>query len=376
MLNVFRIVLLRRDRSRPHKALRRLANVILLCSLVGACGSNEEFVAARQASLEQDFDVDRYPQVRWFGVTTLLIDDGETQVLVDGFFSRPEGSLLSKVKPDARLLAPGFLENYGVRAAKCQTSDVSLEKCAPEHRTGLGLIVPVHAHYDHVLDAPLVAGVTGAPLFGGRSVERIAQATSDYFGDGMGSVRMLDKESSQKLVDEDGLQIGTMRLRLIETPHAHTPASPFVGGETRKGFRFPASKWKLKEGTNYSLWIETGDVRILIVPSAAEIGDEFSSRDIDADIVFVGIGYAGRLSKSDFEQFWKKSVVDVQADTVVLTHWDDMRGMLLFDTTPPPRLTPWRIFRLDKTWERVMSLGATHGTKVIQLPVGQVLNLQ
>ena len=27
--------------------------------------------------------------VTWFGVTTLLFDDGDTQLLIDGFFSRP-----------------------------------------------------------------------------------------------------------------------------------------------------------------------------------------------------------------------------------------------------------------------------------------------
>ncbi len=27
--------------------------------------------------------------VTWLGVTTLLFDDGETQILIDGFFSRP-----------------------------------------------------------------------------------------------------------------------------------------------------------------------------------------------------------------------------------------------------------------------------------------------
>ena len=42
--------------------------------------------------------------VTWFGVTTLLFDDGETQVLIDGFFSRPSLAdvLLDKpVKSDA-----------------------------------------------------------------------------------------------------------------------------------------------------------------------------------------------------------------------------------------------------------------------------------
>ena len=38
-------------------------------------------------------------KVTWFGVTTLLIDDGTTQILIDGFFSRPSLMDLALERP-------------------------------------------------------------------------------------------------------------------------------------------------------------------------------------------------------------------------------------------------------------------------------------
>ena len=41
--------------------------------------------------------------VTWFGVTTLLIDDGVTQILIDGYFSRPsllDIALERAIEPD------------------------------------------------------------------------------------------------------------------------------------------------------------------------------------------------------------------------------------------------------------------------------------
>ena len=44
--------------------------------------------------------------VRFFGVSTLLFDNGEEQILIDGFFSRPSlwQVLSSKVSSNSRLL--------------------------------------------------------------------------------------------------------------------------------------------------------------------------------------------------------------------------------------------------------------------------------
>ncbi len=88
------------------------------------------------------------PTVTWAGVTTLLIADGTSAVLTDGFFSRP--SLLrvglGQIAPSAPRI-DGCLGRLGVRR--------------------LDAVLPVHTHFDHALDSAVVAQRTGATLVGG-----------------------------------------------------------------------------------------------------------------------------------------------------------------------------------------------------------------
>src|SRR5262245_4815717 len=77
-------------------------------------------------------------RVMFLGVSTLLFDDGETQVMTDGFFSRPD------------ILTVGFREiepNLGRISSALQRAGVSR----------LAAVIPLHTHYDHALDAPEVA---------------------------------------------------------------------------------------------------------------------------------------------------------------------------------------------------------------------------
>ena len=49
--------------------------------------------------------------VTWFGVTTLLIDDGVTQILIDGYFSRPsllDIALERTIEPDLAAIAVSY----------------------------------------------------------------------------------------------------------------------------------------------------------------------------------------------------------------------------------------------------------------------------
>ena len=79
----------------------------------------------------------------FLGVSTVLVDDGETALLTDGYFSRPSMGrvLLGRLTPDEARI------------------DAAL------HRAGidrLAVVAPVHTHFDHALDSPAVVRRTGA----------------------------------------------------------------------------------------------------------------------------------------------------------------------------------------------------------------------
>src|ERR1700720_3322222 len=76
--------------------------------------------------------------VTWLGVATLLISDGESALMTDGFFSRPSLAAVAvkRVEPSLERII-GCLERARVRT--------------------LDAVIPVHTHYDHVLDSAVVA---------------------------------------------------------------------------------------------------------------------------------------------------------------------------------------------------------------------------
>src|SRR5689334_17208433 len=94
--------------------------------------------------------------VAWAGVTTLLIDDGASAVMTDGFFSRP-GLLSVATRP--------------LRPSPSRIGDA----LARLGVTRLDAVTPVHTHFDHAMDSGAVAARTGARLLGGTSAAQIGR---------------------------------------------------------------------------------------------------------------------------------------------------------------------------------------------------------
>jgi L-ascorbate metabolism protein UlaG (beta-lactamase superfamily) len=92
--------------------------------------------------------------VTFLGVASLLVSDGTSAVLTDGFFSRPSlpRVLLGRIAPDHTCIQAA-LGRAGVGAVDA--------------------VVPVHTHYDHALDSATVAAATGARLLVGTSAAQI-----------------------------------------------------------------------------------------------------------------------------------------------------------------------------------------------------------
>ena len=138
--------------------------------------------------------------VSWLGVSTLLVDDGATAFLTDGFFSRP--SLL----------------DVGLRTLTTSVSRV--EDCLK--RAGidrLTAVMPVHTHYDHAMDSAVVATLTGSCVVGGESTANIAR------GYGLAEDRIVLASPGEEM------NFGPFGVTLIESHHC--PPDRFPGVITR-----------------------------------------------------------------------------------------------------------------------------------------------
>lgn len=230
----------------------------------------------------------------FLGTTSILISDGETSIMTDGFFTRPSLTtlLLGNIMPDRELIA-----------------DV-LNKAKV---TNLLAVIPLHSHHDHAMDAPEVALQTGALLLGSESTANI--------GRGWGLA-----ENQIKVVKPgEHLQFGKFTVTLI--PSRHTPVIPFIAkltgiGETiTKPLHFPASLSAFKEGGSYAVFIKHPQGNILIQGSTGYV--EGALQGYQADVVFLGIARLGNSSSQYKESYYRETVTNLQATRIIAIHWDD-----------------------------------------------------
>ena len=174
-------------------------------------------------------------RVRFAGVSTLVFDDGETAWMTDGFFSRPGKwqTFTGKISPDTEAITRQ-LTRLGV--------------------TQLAAVVPLHSHYDHAMDSPVVAEHTGAMLIGSASALNI--------GRGLGLA-----ENRMRLVQPgDVVVLGKFTLRFIAGRHSPTPYSDGVAMENIDASLVPparATAWR--EGQVWSLWVEHASGQRILV---------------------------------------------------------------------------------------------------------------
>jgi L-ascorbate metabolism protein UlaG (beta-lactamase superfamily) len=231
-------------------------------------------------------------RVTFMGVTTLLFDDGETAILTDGFFSRP-----NKLKVGLGKIGPNPTR-----------IEYALQRAGIDR---LGAVLTAHSHYDHALDSAVVADRTGAILFGSESTANIACGVA------------FPEERMHVVVNGESLTLGRFKIKVIESPHS--PGGHFPGKITTC-LHPPARVKAYQEGGNYSYLITHGDHRILFHPSANF--PPHGLRDVSAQIVFLGIGVLGKQSAGFVQEYWQKVVRASGATIVVPTHWDDFTRSL------------------------------------------------
>lgn len=268
--------------------------------------------------------------VTWAGVTTLLIDDGESAVMTDGFFSRP-----SLAEVGLRSLSPS-----------APRIDGSLARLGVQR---LEAVLPVHTHFDHAMDSAVVAERTGAKVVGGTSARQVG------LGHGLPDDRLVVAPPGEPIT------LGAYDVTLIESEHC--PPDRFPGVITEPVTPpVRASAYKCGEAWSTVVRHRPSDRRLLIVGSAGFVPGALAGQQ--ADVVYLGVGQLGVQPEQYLLDYWTEAVRTVGARRVVLTHWDDFFRPLHM----PLRALPYAGDDLDVTM-RVLSRLAREDGVALHLPM-------
>ncbi len=267
--------------------------------------------------------------VAWAGVTTLLIDDGSSALMTDGFFSRPG------------LAAVGL----GRIAPSKSRIDGSLERLGVDR---LDAVLPVHTHFDHAMDSAVVAQRTGAPIVGGVSAAQVG------IGGGLSDDLVVVATPGEPIA------LGAYDVTLIEAEHC--PPDRFPGVITAPVTPpVRASAYKCGEAWSTLVHHRPSDRRLLIIGSAGFVPGALTGHH--AEVVYLGIGQLGLQPERYLVDYWTETVRTVGARRVVLIHWDDFFRPL----TRPLRALPYAGDDLDVSM-RVLSALADDDGVPLHLP--------
>jgi L-ascorbate metabolism protein UlaG (beta-lactamase superfamily) len=265
----------------------------------------------------------------WMGVATLLLDDGSSALMTDGYFSRPS---LAQV-------AGGKLSPSPARVDGC---------LARANVSRLAAVVPVHTHIDHVMDSALVADRTGAQLVGGESAANVGR------GYGLPEDRLVAAVSGVPI------ELGAYEITLVESQHCPPDRFPGVISEPLTP-PVKVSAYRCGEAWSTLIQHRPSGRRLLIQGSAGYVKGALAG--YRAEVVYLGVGQLGVQPRSYVSDYWTEVVRAVGARRVILIHWDDFFRPL----SKPLRAFPYVADDLDVSIRILDELAAQDGV-TLQMP--------
>jgi L-ascorbate metabolism protein UlaG (beta-lactamase superfamily) len=230
-------------------------------------------------------------KVTFLGTTTLLFDDGQTQWMIDGFFTRPP---LLKV-------AAGKLET------NTKIVDAALKRAGIERLTA---IFVAHSHYDHALDVPYVVQKTKATLYGSASTLNIGR------GGDLRDEQMIQFEPGKEYT------VGKFTVTVLKSKHS-LPIQGInddLGQTIDKPLRQPASFRDYKEGGSFDFLIKHEGKTILVNPGGNYVEGAFDK--IHADVFFLSTGGLGMQTREFQNAYYDQTVKKARPQLVIPIHWD------------------------------------------------------
>jgi L-ascorbate metabolism protein UlaG (beta-lactamase superfamily) len=229
-------------------------------------------------------------KVTFFGVSTLLFDDGETQFLIDGFFTRPPflKLLTSEISTDTTLI-DGLISQYKMDRVKG--------------------IFPTHSHYDHAFDVAYTTRKMHATLYG--------SASSLNIGRGGG----LKEEQLHLTKPYEEIQLGKFTVQIIPSIHSAPSSLKDSGVVIKEPKRQPAKMKDYPEGGTFDFLVKYNGHQVYIKPSPNFI--EGALDTTRAEVCFLGIGTISKKEPAWQNQYYKQTVGKLKPKLLVPLHWDD-----------------------------------------------------
>jgi L-ascorbate metabolism protein UlaG (beta-lactamase superfamily) len=259
-------------RARALGPTMRIAPCLLL---VAACGGAETPPPTLPSS--------KGPVVTltYLGVAGWLIEEGDTTIVADPYFSRPD--LEKPLVPDEAAIAAH----------------------SPEQAD---LVIVGHSHFDHLLDAPSVAKRTGAELMGSATTAHVARAS------GVSPEKIITVKGGEDLAWDD------FSVRVIPSLHSALGDKHTFGGALVADPTLPMGADDYQEGGTFAYLVRLHGREIFVLDTANFIEREVAGLTPDIAILATGL----RQEIHDYTCRLLHALGD--PPIVIANHFDDFRG--------------------------------------------------
>jgi L-ascorbate metabolism protein UlaG (beta-lactamase superfamily) len=240
----------------------------------------------------------REVRATFLGVTTIYLTDGRTHLMIDGYLTHPD------------IFANGFSTEVGPSRPIIQRN---LERAGISK---LDAVFVAHTHFDHVLDSPVVAEMTGAKLVGSKTAGMIAR------GYGFPEDRFVLVEPGVPM------RFGDFTVTAIRTRHgpmmfySDGQAGPPDEPEELTEPIVPPAAWpSYPVGECYAFHIAHPLGNVVVQPSAGYVAGQFDG--FPADVVFLGIARLGGQTMAYRRRYFTEVVRATGAKRIIPVHWDN-----------------------------------------------------
>ncbi len=284
-----------------------------------AFGADAFTIAAGRASV----------RVTWLGTAGFRIEHDGYTVLIDPYLTRAS---------IARCLTGALSTDYALVA---------------EHTPRADAIIAGHTHFDHALDIPAIARLTGATVYGSTSCARLCRAS------GVAAERVIDVEA--KTASEPvRAEVGPFELRFVGSAHSAFALGrvPFRG-DIADCAELPLGVAGYKCGAVFSVDVRVAGRRIYHLGSA-DLVDANASAGVDLLLCCV----AGWTTT---ERFAPRVMRALSPGAVLLSHWDDFFSPLTAGAKPLPAMKMPRLVDALTAEDRSVRVGTVPILGAIEL---------